>query len=298
VSRALGVFFPASVAEASTLLLEFGSAGAAYGGGVKLVPLIRDRLSEVTALVDVKALSPLRGVTATAGTGTAGTGVRIGAAVRHAELAASALVRSSLPMLAEAEACLGNPRVRNQGTLGGNLCFADPVSDPVAPLLVYDAEVTLAGTGGERTLPLPEFLTGPFQTARRPGEILTCIHALELGPGWVQSYQRVERFGRPVATAAVAYRRADGTLTAIRLAVGCAGQRPQRLGELELRLTGLAAGQAQPVLAGTRDYLADVLRPRDDLFGSAAYKAHLASVLLTRGLDDPAAPDPAADGRL
>jgi aerobic carbon-monoxide dehydrogenase medium subunit len=277
VSRPLGVFFPASVAEASTMLLEFGRTGAAYGGGVKLVPLIRDRQSDVTALVDVKALSDLHDVAASGGA------VRIGAAVRHAELATA--VRSRLPMLAEAEARLGNPRVRSQGTIGGNLCFADPVSDPVAPLLVYDAEVTLASAAGERTLPLPEFLTGPFQTARRPGEILSAVRARALEPGWLQSYQRIERFGRPVATAAVARQLTDGVLTAIRMAVGCAGQRPRRLDELERGLTGLAAGQARAFIAGARDYLTRVLGPRDDLFGSAAYKTHLAIVLLTRAVD-------------
>lgn len=286
MNRSLEVFFPASVAEASTMLAEFGSAGAAYGGGVKLVPLIRDQQSKITALVDVKALSGLRGVTVT-GTGTAMEGkIQIGAAVRHADLAANTLVRSSLPMLAQAEARLGNPRVRSQGTIGGNLCFADPVSDPVAPLLVYDAEVTLADALGERSLPLQEFLRGPFQTATRPGEILTGIRVNELQPGWLQSYHRVERIGRPVATAAVAYQMADGTLTAIRIAVGCVGERPRRLRELERRLTGLAAGQARPVLAGSRNYLASLLRPCDDLFGSAVYKIHLVGVLLARAIND------------
>jgi carbon-monoxide dehydrogenase medium subunit len=274
----LRVYFPTTTAEASTLLLELGDTAGVYAGGVTLVPLIRDQASPLTALVDIKGLSRLGGVDVTA------AGVRIGAAVSHAALAGHPLLRARLPMLAEAEARLGNPRVRTQGTIGGNICFADPVSDPVAPLLVYDAEVVLTGVGGERRLGLAEFLADPFRVALRPGEILAEIVARPLDERWRQSYQRVERFGRPVATAAVALRTSGGVLAAVRLAVGCAGQRPRRLREWEARLAGATVEAARAELASADRYLAHQIEPRTDLFGSAGYKLHLARVVLDRGL--------------
>src|SRR5690606_3276864 len=101
--------------------------------------------------------------------------VHIGSLATHRQLELSDVVREQLPTFAEAERHVANVRVRNVGTLGGNLCFGEPHSDPGAVLLLHDAMVEVASVDGTRTLPLSEFIVGPFEVALEPGEILTEI---------------------------------------------------------------------------------------------------------------------------
>lgn len=276
--RPFRVLRPESAAEASAELQRLDEAAAVYAGGAELLLLMRQGLLQPDYLVDIKGIPELRGIRAQDG------GVSIGAVVTHYELERSVLVRAELPLLAEAESHVGNIRVRNQGTLGGNLCFADPHADPATALLVLNASVELASASGRRALPLVDFLAGTFETALEPGEILARVNVPPVPPGWGFAYQRIERFFRPTLNAAAAALWNRDVIGEVRLAVGCVGPRAVRLGGLEVQLRGLTAAEASTVIRDARDSLEEALMPVDDLLGSAEYKLDVTTVALERAL--------------
>ncbi|HLH24100.1 MAG TPA: xanthine dehydrogenase family protein subunit M [Chloroflexota bacterium] len=282
--RPFRVLDPATVAEASAELGRLGERARVYAGGAELLLLLRQGLLEADYLVNVKRIPGLDVVAWEEGA------VRIGATVVHRRLETDPLVRERLPLFAYAESQVGNVRVRNQGTVGGNLCFADPHADVATALLVHEATVRVGGAA-TRELPLAEFLVGTYETALAPDELLTEIRVPPLPAGWGHAYLRVEQFYRPTLNVAAAVERDDGRLGAARLAVGCVGPKAVRLEELEARLRGLPLAEAQQVVAGARPYLAERLEPVDDLLGSAEYKVYLAGVLLGRALAQAAGSD-------
>lgn len=289
MSSTFSLFFPGTVAEASSLLRELGESARVYAGGTELMILNRYGFTTFDHLVDIKRIPGLAAVS----TDPEGA-VRIGATATHHQLERDALIRSGLPMLAEAESQIGNIRIRNQGTLGGNLCYTDPNSDPMAPLLVYEATVDLErGRADRRSMPLDDFLAGHYQNALEPDEVLTSVQARPLPPGWQECYLRIEHLSRPTATAAVAVSaetdgRSRGPRGAVireaRLAVGGVSPRALRLDDLERRLHGVPAADAARVVAEHTGYLSRRLAPHADGLGSAEYKIHLVAALLRRGI--------------
>src|SRR5919198_6773178 len=156
---------PRTLAEASEMLLTYGEDGRAYAGGTELLLAMKQAGLRYSHLVDVKTIPGLDAIEERDST------LRIGALATHATLERSPLVRARLPTLAELEAHVANPRVRATGTLGGNLCFAEPHSDPATLLLCLDARLELVGPDGERELPIDEFLVGAYEVALAPGEL-------------------------------------------------------------------------------------------------------------------------------
>lgn len=269
---------PSSVPEAVGELARLGEQARVYAGGAELVLLLRHGLLTADYLVNIKRIPGLSDLA------WDGQQLHIGATALHRRLETDPLVRERAPLLAHAEAHVGNIRVRNQGTLGGNLCFADPHADPATALLVHDASVTVAGPAGARELPLADFLLGTYTVALAPDELLTAVHVPPLPAGWGWGYQRLEQYYRPTANAAVAVRAADGHIAGVRLAVGCVGPKAMRLSELEARLCGLAPAEAQRLLVEAKPYLVEQLEPVSDLLGSADFKVHITTVLLGRAL--------------
>lgn len=269
---------PTTVAEAVGALARLGEAARVYAGGAELLLLLRRGLIRADALIDIKRI---RGLDDIAWDGGA---LRIGATVTHHRLETDAQVRRRLPMFADAESQVANIRVRNQGTLGGNLCFNDPHSDPGTALLIYDTTVTIRGPGGERKVPLGDFLVGMYATALSPEELLAGVEVSPLPSGWGSAYMRVHRAQRPTLGVAAAAKFSDGRLDGVRLAVGCVGPRPERLAELEEKLRGATPADAERVIDDSKRYLAALLRPVEDLLGSAEYKLHVAAALLGKAL--------------
>lgn len=270
---------PSTVAEASSELIRLDDRAAVYAGGAELILLMRNGLLHPQLLVNIKSLPGMQTLA------WDGQAVRIGATVTHGALERSPLIRDHAPALFEAEHHVGNVRVRSQGTLGGNLCFADPHSDPGTALLVHDATVTVEGTAGARQLALDAFFVGTYATALEAGELLTQVQVPPLAQGWGSAFLRIERFYRPTANVAAAAVRADGRLGEVRLAVGCVGPRATRLRDLEARLRGLSLEEARRVIGESKPQLTEVLDPVSDLLGSAEYKIHITAVLLGRALE-------------
>jgi aerobic carbon-monoxide dehydrogenase medium subunit len=264
--------------QASAELVRLGERAAIYAGGAELILLLRYGLVHAEYLINIKCIDGLSEI------GWDGQTVQIGATVTHRRLETDPLIRDRLPLLADAESQIANIRVRNQGTLGGNLCFNDPHSDPGTALLLHEAEVALASKNGLRQLPLSDFLSGMYATALEPGELLQKVFVAPLPVGWGAAYLRVHRYQRPTLNVAVATKLQNGTVEDARLAVGCVGPKPQRLSELESKIRGEKLDGAKQILADSKRYLKDKLEPVDDLLGSADYKIYMAAVLLSRAL--------------
>jgi carbon-monoxide dehydrogenase medium subunit len=270
------------VAEASGALRDFSERGKIYAGGAELLLLMRHGFLQAEILVDVKKIERLHRITSNDGM------LCVGACVTHRALEVSPLVRERAPSFAYAESQVANVRVRNQGTLGGNLCFNDPHSDPGTVLLVHNASVTLGSQRGERQLELNKFLLDVYETALEPDELMLDVQIPFLPVGMTSAYLRLHRFQRPTLGIAAALKTNDGIIAESRLAAGCIGPKPQRLTELETKINGNSISDAKRILAEQKNYLRDLLRPVDDLLGSANYKLYMAGVMLADAVEQAA----------
>lgn len=270
---------PATAAEAAALRVRHGETAALYGGGSELLLAMKEGLGAFEHLIDVKTIAGLD----TLGLAPDGT-LAIGAAVTHGALERSPLVRQRFPLLAEMAHQVANPRVRSVGTLGGNLCFAEPHSDPPTALLVHGAAVVLEGAGGRRRLPLADFIVGPYESALGEDEIMTAVEVAPPPSGAAGAYLKFGMHERPtVGVAALLVTDTRGGVAEARVAVGCVGPMAARLGALETALAGvslstLEAGWPPAERAG------DELDAVSDLHGSADYKRAMAGVFVKRAL--------------
>ncbi len=271
---------PTTVQEASGSLADYGEKAKIYAGGAELLLLLRNGLLDAEVLVDVKKIEMLQRVTAENGV------LRVGACVTHHALEKNALVRDHAPSLAYAESQGANVRVRNQGTLGGNLVFNDPHSDPGTVLLIHNASVTVGNEKRERRIALNDFFIDMYATALEPGELLLYVDIPALPAEMKSAYVRLHRYQRPTLGVAVGALMANGAIEELRLAVGCVGPKAERLPELETKITGTKLSDAQRILAEEKNYLRDLLRPVDDLLGSAEYKLYMTGVMLGDALEE------------
>jgi carbon-monoxide dehydrogenase medium subunit len=267
---------PGSVSEASELLERLGDEAVIYGGGTELLLVAKLGMTEFTSLVDVKGIPELHGLSANGE-------LTIGAAVTHRELERSEVVREGWPALALMERHVGNLRVRNTGTIGGNLCFADPHSDPATFLLAAGGELSLQrGSGAARRLGVDEFVRAPYLTALEPAELLVAVHIRRAPAGSRLVHRKISFRERPAATVAASIEVSDGTVTSARLAVGSACARPVRAAAAEELLTGADAASVDRAAVG--EAAAAGIEPIEDLNGAADYKRQLVRVLMARAL--------------
>ena len=231
-----------------------------YWGGTELLLAMSMGLLAPAGLVDLKQLDELRGIDVEADT------VVIGAGVTHDELATAPLIAANLPLLADAESRVGNARVRAQGTIGGNLCFAEPRSDVATVLLALDAAVALESRSGRRTLPIADFVLGPYWTAREPDELLVSVTIPLPGPARAV-YLKFQVTERPTVGVAALERR-DGRC---RIAVGAVGELPRTFDADSWDDIDAAA-------------IAAAFEPVADLTGSVEYKRHVTAVFVDRAI--------------
>jgi carbon-monoxide dehydrogenase medium subunit len=270
---------PRSISEASALLRRFGDDAAVYAGGTELLIVMKERLTPVNRLIDIKKIDGLREI----GVDAEGT-LTVGALATHREIARNPLVQEHSPSFAALERIIANTRVRAVGTIGGNLCFAEPHSDPATLLAALHATVTLESSAGTRELPVEEFFHGLLETDRRPDEIMTKVSLPELGETTGVSYQRFKTHERPVATVAAAVSVRDGAIDNARLFVGSVGPKPQWMRTVEDAVRGqepeLVLFQQAGLLA------ANDAEIDEEGFESAEYKRHLVAVYVQKALAD------------
>jgi len=270
---------PTSVAEASELLARHGDAARIYAGGTELILAMKEGLVHYEHLVNVKTIPGLAGVRLDAGT------LRLGAATSHRALERDALVREHFPAVARMEADVANVRVREVGTLGGNLCFAEPHADPGTLLQVFDATARIEKKGSARTIPLEGLFVGPFETCLEGDELLTEIVVPPLPSRSAAAYLKFGFLERPSVGVAVAVTLDDGHVADARIAVGCVGPVPRRMREAEAELRGKPRTETGAALATAGRIAGRAADAITDLHGSAEYKEHLVGVLLRRAWD-------------
>jgi aerobic carbon-monoxide dehydrogenase medium subunit len=270
----LQIHEPTSVVEASRLLAQYGEQAAVYAGGTELLVVMKERLVHYPHLINIKTIPGLVGITAT------DSSLTIGALATHREIERSPVVRERLPLLAELEANVANLRVRSTGTLGGNLCFAEPHSDPATLLIALDADALLVSATGERRVSLADFFTGLLETVRRPDEVLTEVR-IPLPAARAMAYERFKTHERPTATVAVTMTLDGGRATSARIVTGSVGARPVRMAEAESALVGQIPNEVADVVAALAH---DEVDPTVDGFESGDYKRHLVRVLTTRAI--------------
>lgn len=276
--RPFEIHEPATVAEASRLLARHGDDATVYAGGTELIPVLKDGLAHYRHLVNIKTVSGLDAIAA------AGDDLRIGALATHRMIERSPVVRAHAPALAQVAAGVANLRVRNVGTLGGNLCFAEPHSDPAAVLIAQGATLVLARSDAERRVNADGFFVGILQTVRMPDEVLVRIEVPALRPGVGAAYARFALHERPTAGVAAVVVLDGDAVTAARVAVGSVGPVPARVPEAEEALVGRRPDpEVLREAAGRAGGAVEVL---EDLYGSVDYKRHIVTVLASHALDE------------
>jgi len=281
--RPFALHRPASAEEACGLLSRLGEDAVPYAGGTELLLLMKEGLLRPRHLVDVKRIPGLDAIV------DGGADVTIGAVVTHRAVERSAAVRARCPVLASVARHVANIRVRNVGTVGGNLAFADPHSDLATLFLAFDARVQLASPRGRRDLSLDDFVRGPWETARAADELLTSVTLTPWPERTAAAYVKFGVHERPTLGVAVALRleaAANGaaSVAEARLAIGCVDPRPARVPAAEARLRGCPVADLEDSVAEVGARAAASVDPADDLYGSADYKREMVAVFTRRAL--------------
>jgi aerobic carbon-monoxide dehydrogenase medium subunit len=276
---------PTTLDEALELLRAHGDEAKPLAGGQSLIPLLKLRFAAPRLVVDLGRVPGLDQVHTDAG------GLRLGALVRHNQLARAGLQDSGYGVIADAAPQIADPLVRNLGTLGGSLAHADPQGDWASVMLALRAAVVARSHDGERTIPLEELVTGPFTTALEPDEVLTEIRvpstAARSGGTYLKLERRVGDF--PTVAVAVHLELEDGTDRIARagIALTAVGPRNLRADAAEQALAG--AEPTEQAFAEAAELAAQAARPADDLRGSAEYKRAVVRTYVRRGLATAAA---------
>ena len=271
---------PSTLDEAADLLRQMDGQGVLYAGGTELLILLKHRAMRPTTLIDLKRIAGLGGITATP------ERLVIGATVTHRALERAPAVIAGWPLVAGAVTHVANIRVRNVGTVGGNVAFADPHSDLSTLFLVFDASVRLASADGDREIPLGELVRGPYETTRRADEILAAVSLRRWPETAVGAYLKFGLYERPTVTVAVGLV-PDETTPAVRDArviVGSVGPRPVRLPVAERAITGALLADLPRRLGEIAAAATEDVDTMADLHGARDYKRELARVCLGRAL--------------
>ncbi len=269
---------PASLGEALRLLRDREGEAKILAGGYSLIPLLRYRLAQPGLLVDIGSLADLAYVRQAAGE------LRIGARTTHHQLEQSELVRRS-GLWSDAAGGIGDPQVRNWGTLGGSVAHADPSSDWPAVLLASRASLVVRDLDRERVIPAREFFLDTFATAIEPTEILTEVRVPLPPPGSGGAYEKTERKAGDFATAAAAVQLTvapDGTIAAAGVALSAVAETPFALLAAEEALVG---ARTSPELEGAvRRAATEGSNPTKDGHGPVEYKRAMAGEMAVRAL--------------
>jgi carbon-monoxide dehydrogenase medium subunit len=273
---------PKSVAAASKLMGVYGDDGAFYAGGTELLLVMKEGLVRYKHLIDLKTIRSLARISYDAAAGT----LHIGGTATHTAVQQHAAVGRHFPLISEVETLVANVRVRNVGTLGGNLCFAEPHADPGTLFLTFEAEVELASAAGTRTFPMTQFFTGPYETVRRPDEVLTRISLKKWGEETRGAYLKFGYHERPTlgVAAAVTLDAARAYVADTRIAVGCVGPAPARIAAAEERLRGIALADLDRRLDEAAEAAGAGIDAVSDLHGSAEYKKEMVKVFVRRAV--------------
>lgn len=268
---------PSSIEEALAFLGAHPDA-VVLAGGQSLVPMLNMRLVAPTHVVDIGALPGLREISVKGGR------LRMGALLRHCDIAASQAIVEAAPLLKEAALHIGHPAIRNRGTIGGSLALADPAAELPACLLALGGRVEIEGPDGPRHVEAAEFFTGAFETSLRPGELLRAVEVPVLAPGYRSGFgELARRHGDYALAGLAAHGRIDaGRVFDLRLAFFGAGDRPVLAVAAAGKLEGEVLSAAN--IATAVSALAEDIEPIGQPGCGAETKLHHCGVLTKRVL--------------
>lgn len=246
------------------------------GGGQSLLPVLRQRLNAPELIVDCSTIDEIKGIDA------GGDKVTIGAGATHHAVMNDPAVKASVELLAKATETVADPQIRHRGTLGGSLAHADPRADQSPVALALDAEFTIAGPGGKRTVPASDFFIGPFETAVGEDELLVAV-SFPKYDGWGTHYEKFNRTAQAwsIVGVAAAVRMDGGKIAEARIGLTNVGGTPVRATEVEQALIG-AASLAD--IEAAADKVADGIDPFADEDADVEFRKHLAQVLTKRAV--------------
>jgi len=271
-------YYRASSIDEAESLCKANADASFLAGGHSIIPAMKLRLSEPGSLVDIAGINDLKGISKDDDT------IHIGALTTHAEVENSVVVKDGCEALAEAAGMIGDPQVRNRGTIGGNVAHADPASDYPGILMALGAKIITSG----RTIAVEDFFTGLFETALNDGEVITEIQVPVLSNGSGAAYAK---FFNPASRYAVVGVGAvvtldNGSCTSCRIGVTGASDHAFRASAAEDALTGSDLGDDALVAAAAK--AADGQDMLSDLVASADYRTHLCGVILKRAVSNAA----------
>jgi carbon-monoxide dehydrogenase medium subunit len=256
-------------------LASLKSGGKLLAGGHSLVPAMKLRLAVPGRLIDIGRLTELTGIREVGGQ------IEIGAATTHHDVATSRLVRDRCPMVAETAALIGDPQVRNRGTIGGSIAHADPAADYPAVILALDADIHLRSAEGSRVVKADDFFRGLFEVNLQPDELIV---AVRFTPARTAAYeklhQRASRFA--IVGVAAVLDVSAGTIGSARVAVTGASTHAARLPAVEAALAGKPADADTARAAATLATVEDV---SSDIHASAEYRGAMVKVFARRAID-------------
>ena len=259
------------------MLAQFGEKGRLYAGGTELLLAMKHDLLRYEHLVDVKTIPGLTQIEMKNGA------VMIGSIATHRAIERSPLVKQNLPVLAEMETKVANVRVRATGTLGGNLCFAEPHSDPATLLLALEANAQVQGKSGQRTVAIDKLITGAYETSLASDELLAAVEIPVPAKSQRAVYVKFQTHERPTLGLALVLDVDDSGqhIKKARAVVGSVSATPSRSDKTDAALVG-SRSHVEKQLNDAAQALADAADAVDDLQGSAEYKRHLIGVFLKR----------------
>lgn len=252
---------------------DLGDGAAFYVGGTELLLIMKLGLAEYSHLIDLKRVGGLNELA------VSDDEIAIGAAVSHLTIETNPEVRRVFPSMSEMFAGIGNLRVRNSGTIGGNLAFADPHSDPATFFTAVGATADVVDpTGVTRRIQISKLTLAPYTTDLEENELITSLTVPVPGPDVTVAHRHLRFRERPAVTATVVVRKVAEEVAEARVAVGSVCPIPIRLPEVEVLVMERPAG----VEAAIREAVAAAVETWEDLDGSPDYKRHLAGVIVAR----------------
>jgi aerobic carbon-monoxide dehydrogenase medium subunit len=271
---------PTSVRDALGLLGQWKDDAKVVAGGHSLIPMMKLRLAQPKHLIDLRKVPGLSGIRQD------GTTIAIGALTTHWQVESSTLIREKCPILSDTASIIGDPAVRNLGTIGGSLAHADPAADYPATMLALGAELVCEGAKGRRTVKVDDWFHGLMQTALGEDEILVEVRVPAWPGGSAGAYMKfphpASRFA-VVGVAAMVTLDGKGVCTKASIGVTGAGTHAVRAKGVEAGLTGKALDAATIEAAAQK--AADGVDVQPDLQGSVEYKSHLCRVFARRAVE-------------
>ena len=276
--RSFELLQPRSLPEAVEMLKKHGDDARPLGGGTTLIILLKQRAVHYPYLVDLQTIRGLDGIKQENG------GLRIGALVSHRMIELSPVIRQAFPVLAQAFSCIGNVRVRQTASVGGNLAHADYRLDPPPPLLVLGAEVGTIGPNGSRRIPLKNFFRGMYETVLEPEEILVDVKIPSMLANSKAVYLRYSALSAndwPCLGVAALLTKENGRCKELRVALGGMAATPLLIDGLEFtRDQSLDDGVVEKILQKVEEQIS----PSSDLRGSEWYKRRLARLFVKKAI--------------